>query len=94
MNGVDVQYPSQDKPTIMVVSLTVSQISRVAVIKANGAGKWTAIKAHVGEQLPSKGTIWKAPGLRMAYVAQHAFRHLETHVIHSHPVHHVPICGQ
>jgi len=80
MNGVDVQYPTKDKPTIMDVSLTVSQISRVAVIGANGAGKTTAIKALVGEQLPSKGSIWKAPGLRMAYVAQHAFHHLEKHM--------------
>merc|ERR1712193_363564 len=74
------QYPTKDKPTIMDVSLTVSQVSRVAVIGANGAGKSTAIKALVGEQAPSKGTIWKAPGLRMAYVAQHAFHHLEKHM--------------
>ena len=37
----------QDKPTIMDVSLTVSQVSRVAVIGANGAGKSTAIKARL-----------------------------------------------
>jgi elongation factor 3 len=80
MNNVDVQYPTKDKPTIMDVSLTVSQVSRVAVIGANGAGKTTAIKALVGEQNPSKGSIWKAPGLRMAYVAQHAFHHLEKHM--------------
>jgi len=80
MNSIDVQYPTKDKPTIMDVSLTVSQVSRVAVIGANGAGKTTAIKALVGEQLPSKGSIWKAPGLRMAYVAQHAFHHLEKHM--------------
>merc|ERR1711998_470126 len=80
MNNVDVQYPTKDKPTIMDVSLTVSQVSRVAVIGANGAGKSTAIKALVGEQAPSKGTIWKAPGLRMAYVAQHALHHLEKHM--------------
>merc|ERR1711865_75485 len=80
MNAVDYQYPTKDKPTIMDVSLTVSQVSRVAVIGANGAGKSTAIKALVGEQMPSKGSIWKAPGLRMAYVAQHAFHHLEKHM--------------
>jgi len=80
MNSVDVQYPTKEKPTIMDVSLTVSQVSRVAVIGANGAGKTTAIKALVGEQAPSKGSIWKAPGLRMAYVAQHAFHHLEKHM--------------
>merc|ERR1712139_511582 len=80
MNNVTFQYPTKDKPTIMDVSLTVSQVSRVAVIGANGAGKSTAIKVLVGEQKPTQGTIWKVPGLRMAYVAQHAFHHLEKHM--------------
>merc|ERR1712151_846119 len=80
MDKVTFQYPTKDKPTIMDVSLTVSQVSRVAVIGANGAGKSTAIKVLVGEQKPTEGTIWKAPGLRMAYVAQHAFHHLEKHM--------------
>merc|ERR1719160_1653827 len=30
--------------------------------------------------MPQEGTIWKAAGLRMAYVAQHAFHHLEKHM--------------
>eukprot|EP00435_Cladocopium_sp_Y103_P025953 s2172_g6.t1 len=82
MNNVSFTYPTKDadKPTIMDVSLTVSQVSRVAVIGANGAGKSTAIKVLVGEQLPTEGTIWKAQGLRLAYVAQHAFHHLEKHM--------------
>jgi len=80
MDKVTFQYPTKDKPTIMDVSLTVSQVSRVAVIGANGAGKSTAIKVLVGEQKPTEGSIWKAAGLRMAYVAQHAFHHLEKHM--------------
>merc|ERR1712166_1009217 len=80
MNNVTFQYPTQSKPTVMDVSLTVSQVSRVAVIGANGAGKSTAIKVLVGEQKPTEGSIWKAAGLRMAYVAQHAFHHLEKHM--------------
>merc|ERR1719265_2127540 len=80
MNNVTYQYPTKDKPTIIDVSLTVSQVSRVAVIGANGAGKSTAIKVLVGEQTPSEGQIWKSAGLRMAYVAQHAFHHLEKHM--------------
>merc|ERR1711971_469656 len=80
MNNVYFQYPTKTKPTIMDVSLTVSQVSRVAVIGANGAGKSTAIKVLVGEQLPTEGSIWKAQGLRLAYVAQHAFHHLEKHM--------------
>merc|ERR1712054_278621 len=80
MNNVDFTYPTKDKPTIMDVSLTVSQVSRVAVIGANGAGKSTAIKVLVGEQKPTSGSMWKAAGLRLAYVAQHAFHHLEQHM--------------
>merc|ERR1719359_2666587 len=80
MNSVTFQYPTKDKPTIMDVSLTVSQCSRVAVIGANGAGKSTAIKVLVGEQMPTEGQIWKTAGLRLAYVAQHAFHHLEKHM--------------
>merc|ERR1711979_35277 len=80
MNNVTFTYPTKDKPTIMDVSLTVSQVSRVAVIGANGAGMSTAIKVLVGEQKPTEGSIWKAAGLRMAYVAQHAFHHLEKHM--------------
>mmetsp|Transcript_108344 Transcript_108344/g.271560 ORF Transcript_108344/g.271560 Transcript_108344/m.271560 type:complete len:1042 (-) Transcript_108344:291-3416(-) len=80
MTNVTFQYPTKDKPTIFDVNLTVSQVSRVAVIGANGAGKSTAIKVLVGEQKPTEGSIWKAAGLRMAYVAQHAFHHLEKHM--------------
>merc|ERR1712048_587640 len=80
LNNVSFQYPTKDKPTIMDVNLTVSQVSRVAVIGANGAGKSTAIKVLVGEQKPTEGSIWKAAGLRMAYVARHAFHHLEKHM--------------
>merc|ERR1719145_193492 len=80
MNNVTFTYPTKTKPTIMDVSLTVSQVSRVAVIGANGAGKSTAIKVLVGEQKPTEGSIWKVAGLRMAYVAQHAFHHLEKHM--------------
>merc|ERR1719321_1548622 len=80
MQDVTFQYPTKDTPTIFDVNLTVSQVSRVAVIGANGAGKSTAIKVLVGEQTPSEGQIWKSAGLRMAYVAQHAFHHLEKHM--------------
>merc|ERR1719487_1808097 len=80
MSNVTFTYPSKDKPTIMDINLTCSQTSRVAVIGANGAGKSTAIKVFVGEMLPQEGQIWKAAGLRMGYVAQHAFHHLEKHM--------------
>merc|ERR1719272_2715752 len=80
MSAVTHTYASKDVPTIKDVNLAVSQVSRVAVVGANGAGKTTAIKILMGEMVPSEGTIWKAPGLRLAYVAQHALHHLEKHM--------------
>jgi elongation factor 3 len=80
MQGVEFQYPTRDSPTVMDIGLQVNQVSRVAVIGPNGAGKSTAIKLLTGELKPSKGTIWQHPNMRMAYVAQHAFHHLEKHM--------------
>ena len=58
----------------------MSQVSRVAVIGANGARKYTVVNVLVGEQLRTSGSIWKTAGLRLAYVAQHAFHHLMKHM--------------
>jgi len=80
MNGVAYQYPIRDTPTIVDIGLEVSRVSRVAVIGPNGAGKTTAIKVLNGELKPTAGTIVKHPNLRLAYVAQHAFHHLEKHI--------------
>ena len=80
MKDVEYQYATRDKPTIQNITLEVSRISRVAVIGANGAGKTTAIKVLIGELEPSKGTIYKHPNSRIAYIAQHAFHHLEKHL--------------
>ena len=81
MAGVEYQYPSRDTPTVFDIGLQVSQVSRVAVIGPNGAGKSTAIKLLTGELKPSKGTVTQHPNMRMAYVAQHAFHHLEKHMV-------------
>jgi hypothetical protein len=40
----------------------------------------TLIKIITGEHKSSGGTVWRHPNLRMAYVAQHAFHHLEEHL--------------
>jgi elongation factor 3 len=52
----------------------------VVVVGANGAGKSTMIKCLTGETIPTLGSVWKHPNLRVAYVAQHAFHHLEKHL--------------
>jgi elongation factor 3 len=80
MSGVSFTYPTRTSPTVMDIGLQVSQVSRVAVIGPNGAGKSTAIKLLNGELKAGEGTIWKHPNMRLAYVAQHAFHHLEKHM--------------
>jgi elongation factor 3 len=80
MHNMTFQYPTADKPTISNVSLQVSLSSRVGCLGANGAGKSTLIKVLTGETEPTEGTVWKHPNLRIAYVAQHAFHHIEQHL--------------
>jgi len=80
MKNVTFTYPTRDTPTIYDINLDCSRISRVGVIGANGAGKSTAIKILIGELKTTQGEIYKHPGMRIAYIAQHAFYHLEKHI--------------
>ena len=73
-------YPTNTKPTLFNISVQVSLSSRVACIGENGAGKSTMIKLLVGEIVPQEGDVWKHPNARIAYVAQHAFHHIEAHL--------------
>eukprot|EP00529_Nitzschia_sp_RCC80_P005472 CAMPEP_0113461256 /NCGR_PEP_ID=MMETSP0014_2-20120614/11441_1 /TAXON_ID=2857 /ORGANISM="Nitzschia sp." /LENGTH=1037 /DNA_ID=CAMNT_0000352999 /DNA_START=115 /DNA_END=3228 /DNA_ORIENTATION=+ /assembly_acc=CAM_ASM_000159 len=73
-------YPGNTKPTLYNISVQVSLSSRVACIGENGAGKSTMIKLLVGEIEPQTGSVWKHPNARVAYVAQHAFHHIEAHL--------------
>jgi len=80
ISNVAFRYPTHEKPTVQDICLSVCMASRVAVIGANGAGKSTAIKLLIGELKPETGTIWRHSNMRLAYVAQHAFHHLERHM--------------
>merc|ERR1711865_482331 len=80
INYVTFKYPTHEKNTVENISLTVCMASRVAVVGANGAGKSTAIKLLIGELKPESGSIWRHQNMRLAYVAQHAFHHLERHL--------------
>jgi len=73
-------YPVNDSPTLFDISVQVSLSSRVACVGENGAGKSTMIKLLVGEIEPQTGDVWKHPNARVAYVAQHAFHHIEQHL--------------
>ena len=80
MSNCTFTYPGNDKPTLYNISIQVSLSSRVACIGENGAGKSTMIKLLVGEIEPQQGDVWKHPNARIAYVAQHAFHHIESHL--------------
>jgi len=73
-------YPVNKEPTVKDVTVQVSLASRVACVGPNGVGKSTMIKLLTGEVIPQEGTVWKHPNARVAYVAQHAFHHIEQHL--------------
>ena len=83
MENVDFRYAGADTNQLNGINLKMSLSSRVVVLGANGAGKTTLIKMIVGETLPSNLGICKFyihPNVRVAYVAQHAFNHVEQHM--------------
>jgi elongation factor 3 len=80
MGGCDFTYPGNEKPTLFNISIQVSMASRVGCVGENGAGKSTMIKVLTGEVVPQTGDVWRHPNARVAYVAQHAFHHIEAHL--------------
>jgi len=73
-------YPESSVPAVKGATVECSLRSRVAIMGPNGAGKSTVAGMVVGELAPVSGNAWRHPNLRMAYVAQHAFHHLEEHL--------------
>merc|ERR1712156_1264037 len=80
MTNVHFQYAGTPKPQLYGVGVQVSMLSRVAIVGPNGAGKSTMIKCLLGELKPTTGTIQKIQGSRVAYMSQHAFHHIESHL--------------
>ena len=92
MENVDFRYEGATKNQLTGVNLKMSLSSRIAVLGANGAGKTTLVKMIVGETQPSNlggaSQFYLHPNLRVAYVAQHAFHHVEQHINDS-PAHYI-----
>ncbi|KAJ8613523.1 hypothetical protein CTAYLR_002218 [Chrysophaeum taylorii] len=81
LDGATFTWPGRDVPTLSDVNVKLSLGSRVVVLGANGAGKSTLIKLIVGENGPDNGEcLWRHHNLRIAYVAQHSFHHIEEHL--------------
>jgi elongation factor 3 len=87
MANVDFRYPGAAATQLTDVNLKMSLSSRVAILGANGAGKTTLVKMIVGETQPSNlgggAKFYIHTNLRVAYVAQHAFHHVEQHIENS-----------
>lgn len=80
MAHCDFTYPGNTIPTLFDITISVSRNSRVGCVGENGAGKSTMIKVLTGEVVPQTGDVWVHPNARVAYVAQHAFHHIEEHL--------------
>jgi elongation factor 3 len=74
------QYPGTSKPQLTDISFQCSLGSRIAVIGPNGAGKSTLINVLTGELIPTGGEIYQHENIRIAYIKQHAFAHIDNHL--------------
>jgi elongation factor 3 len=74
------QYPGTTKPQISGVTFQCSLGSRIAVIGPNGAGKSTLINVLTGELIATSGHVYTHENIRIAYIKQHAFAHIDHHL--------------
>ncbi|KAL1898223.1 translational elongation factor EF-1 alpha [Sporothrix stenoceras] len=74
------QYPGTPKPQITDITFQCSLSSRIAVIGPNGAGKSTLVNVLTGELIPTSGEIYQHENIRIAYIKQHAFAHIDNHL--------------
>lgn len=80
VSNMTFQYPGTAKPQIADINFQCSLSSRIAVIGPNGAGKSTLINVLTGELLPTIGEVYTHENCRIAYIKQHAFAHIESHL--------------
>lgn len=80
VNNMSFQYPGTSKPQIQDINFQVSLSSRIAVIGPNGAGKSTLVNVLAGELIPTTGDIYQHENIRIAYIKQHAFAHIDHHL--------------
>lgn len=80
VSNMTFQYPGTTKPQIADINFQCSLSSRIAVIGPNGAGKSTLINVLTGELLPTEGEVYVHENCRIAYIKQHAFAHVDSHL--------------
>jgi len=80
VSNMSFQYPGTSKPQIEDVTFQCSLGSRIAVIGPNGAGKSTLVNVLTGELIPTAGDVYQHENIRIAYIKQHAFAHIDHHL--------------
>ncbi|RHZ65942.1 putative translation elongation factor eEF-3 [Aspergillus thermomutatus] len=80
VSNMSFQYPNTPKPQLTDISFQVSLGSRIAVIGPNGAGKSTLVNVLTGELIPTGGDVYQHENIRIAYIKQHAFAHIDNHL--------------
>ncbi|PSN71286.1 ARM repeat-containing protein [Corynespora cassiicola Philippines] len=80
VSNMTFQYPGTSKPQISDISFQCSLGSRIAVIGPNGAGKSTLVNVLTGELVPTSGEVYQHENIRIAYIKQHAFAHIDHHL--------------
>ena len=80
VSNMSFQYPGTSKPQISDITFQCSLGSRIAVIGPNGAGKSTLINVLTGELIPTSGEVYTHENIRIAYIKQHAFAHIDHHL--------------
>lgn len=71
---------TEGHPIITNATVQVSLSSRIGCLGPNGAGKSTAVKILTGQLEPQSGSVWSYPGVKIGYIAQHAFAHISNHL--------------
>ncbi|KAI1907284.1 translational elongation factor EF-1 alpha [Ophidiomyces ophidiicola] len=80
VTNMSFQYPGTSKPQLTDITFQCSLGSRIAVIGPNGAGKSTLVNILTGELIPTAGDIYQHENIRIAYIKQHAFAHIDNHL--------------
>lgn len=80
VSNMSFQYPGTPQPQIRDITFQVSLGSRIAVIGPNGAGKSTLVNVLTGELIPTAGDVYQHENIRIAYIKQHAFAHIDHHL--------------
>ncbi|HEX9109055.1 MAG TPA: ABC-F family ATP-binding cassette domain-containing protein, partial [Longimicrobiales bacterium] len=69
VNGVGMEFGGS--PVIRDVTFTVARGERWGIVGRNGTGKTTILRVVTGELQPTYGSVYRAPGTRMAVLEQH-----------------------